>query len=53
MGDRRDDPWLLVGAISFATQRTPEIDRMATLIATAIAIVRGFLAIWRFDQDEF
>ncbi|MGD2043653.1 MAG: ABC transporter permease subunit [Acidimicrobiia bacterium] len=48
-------PWLLGDiAASYAIQQPPEFDRLAPLIAVAIEIViLGFLALWRFNREEF
>lgn len=48
-------PWLLGDvAGSFAMQTLPEFDRMVPLIVVAIeTVILGYLAIWRFNREEF
>jgi hypothetical protein len=48
-------PWLLGDvASSFAIGQLPEFDRMIPVLVVAIEVVMlGFLAIWRFNREEF
>ncbi|HEX6302477.1 MAG TPA: ABC transporter permease subunit [Acidimicrobiia bacterium] len=48
-------PWLLgEAAASFPMQELPEFDRVVPLIAVGIEVlVLGFMAIWRFNREEF
>lgn len=48
-------PWLLGDvAASFALQQPPDFDRVVPLIAVCIEVlVLGFMALWRFNREEF